>query len=137
MKEFTIYKRSTGQVLYSGRGDNPESIAAQDVSLGIIVGQRFDGGWIENGAHRLPPPQPSPFHDFDWTGRRWLLDVGRAWDAVRAERNRRITASDWVMLPDVQMSEERRAAWTSYRQALRDVTSQPDPLNIAWPVAPT
>lgn len=58
------------------------------------------------------------------------------WVRVRTGRNRRLAASDWTMLTDVPMPEERRQQWQTYRQALRDITSQPDPFNIVWPVPP-
>lgn len=57
------------------------------------------------------------------------------WAAVRAERNRKIAATDWTQLPDVPL--DTKAAWAAYRQALRDITGQPDPFNIVWPIPPT
>lgn len=59
------------------------------------------------------------------------------WATVRAERNRRLAASDWAVLPDVPMTVERRQQWEAYRQALRDITDQADPATIVWPVPPT
>jgi hypothetical protein len=29
-----------------------------------------------------------------------------------------------------------KEVWAAYRQALRDVTLQPDPFNIVWPTPP-
>lgn len=56
------------------------------------------------------------------------------WDAIRTERNARLAASDWTQLPDAPVDH---AAWAAYRQALRDITEQPDPFNITWPVEPS
>ena len=61
------------------------------------------------------------------------VTADQEWERVRATRNRRLAASDWAVLPDVPMSEERRQAWAAYRQALRDITRQPDPFKIYWP----
>ena len=58
------------------------------------------------------------------------------WDVIRTDRNARLSASDWTQLADVPLSEEEKAAWATYRQALRDVTTQVDPFEITWPVAP-
>jgi hypothetical protein len=65
-----------------------------------------------------------------------------AWDAgsdtrkaaeVRAERNAKITACDWRVLPDVLNSD----VWKTYRQALRDIPAQSGfPNNVTWPDAP-
>lgn len=60
--------------------------------------------------------------------------IEQMWEPVRQERNRRLAASDWTQLPDVPL--ETKSAWTAYRQALRDITEQPDPFNIAWPTPP-
>jgi len=45
-----------------------------------------------------------------------------------------LAASDWTQLPDVPTATQTK--WRDYRQALRDVTPQADPFNIAWPTAP-
>jgi len=55
------------------------------------------------------------------------------WAAVRNERNQSLIASDWTQLSDAPVEAE---AWATYRQALRDITTQSDPFNINWPVAP-
>ena len=39
---------------------------------------------------------------------------------MRRYRDRFLTASDWTQLPDNGLSDEQRAAWAVYRQALRD-----------------
>lgn len=58
------------------------------------------------------------------------------WASVRDERDSKLQECDWTQLPDVPLTQEQKAQWVTYRQALRDVTSQPDPFNITWPVAP-
>jgi hypothetical protein len=56
----------------------------------------------------------------------------RAWAAVREERNKLIAETDWWASSDLTITDEQR----TYRQALRDVPSQADPLNITWPTKP-
>jgi len=82
------------------------------------------------------PAAPSPFHRFDVATRRWVMDKSRAWAAVRAERDVRLQACDWRVLPDSPTPGGMRQAWLDYRQALRDVTGQGDPRAIVWPAAP-
>lgn len=53
--------------------------------------------------------------------------------AMRGERDALLAASDWVMLPDAPVTEQQRAAWREYRQALRDLPETPD---AVWPAAP-
>lgn len=58
------------------------------------------------------------------------------WAVVRAERNKLIASTDWTQLPDAALTNVQTANWGSYRQALRDITTQSDPFNINWPVSP-
>ena len=58
------------------------------------------------------------------------------WVMVRSERNAYLKDSDWTQLRDAPFSESKRGEWVQYRQALRDITKQTDPFNIAWPVKP-
>jgi hypothetical protein len=55
------------------------------------------------------------------------------WGAVRGKRNFLLTHTDWTQLPDAPVDAD---AWTSYRQALRDITEQTDPFDIVWPETP-
>ena len=58
------------------------------------------------------------------------------WVEVRAQRKGKLVGCDWTVLPDVPMDAPKRTEWETYRQSLRDVTSQPDPFNITWPTPP-
>lgn len=58
------------------------------------------------------------------------------WVNVRADRNARLLACDWTQLSDAPLSNDLKAQWAAYRQSLRDVTRQPDPFVIEWPVVP-
>ena len=56
------------------------------------------------------------------------------WVAIRAKRYKLICNTDWTQLPD--SPKKGLKAWLDYRQALRDITEQPDPFNIVWPKRP-
>ncbi|RYM07991.1 tail fiber assembly protein [Sphingobium cupriresistens] len=59
---------------------------------------------------------------------------------VRAERWSRLLESDWTQVGDSPLSDELRAAWRTYRQALRDIfIDQPDvtPGTVIWPEKPS
>lgn len=58
------------------------------------------------------------------------------WGSVRAQRNHKLTVCDWTQLADAPLTDEKRSEWASYRQALRDITTQSDPFNITWPAKP-
>lgn len=53
---------------------------------------------------------------------------------VRQERNAKLSACDWTQVLDAPVD---RAAWATYRQALRDLTDQEGfPVNVVWPQEP-
>jgi hypothetical protein len=55
-------------------------------------------------------------------------------DAVRSERNARLTASDWTQVADAPVD---KAEWATYRQALRDISAQEGfPNTVEWPTQP-
>jgi hypothetical protein len=54
--------------------------------------------------------------------------------AVRADRSNKLADCDWTQVDD---SPVDKAVWATYRQALRDITSQAGfPWTITWPDAP-
>lgn len=54
--------------------------------------------------------------------------------SVRQQRTEKLKDSDWTQLADAPVD---KAAWATYRQALRDITAQPGfPWSVDWPVAP-
>lgn len=58
-------------------------------------------------------------------------------ETVRAERNDKLRSTDWTQLADVTLSTEKRAEYTSYRQALRDITTAEGfPWQVIWPTPP-
>ena len=55
------------------------------------------------------------------------------WVKIRIQRNTKLSATDWRASSDLTLSD----AWKTYRQALRDITTQSDPFNITWPTEPS
>lgn len=68
-----------------------------------------------------PEPEPEPL----------------TWDSIRAERNFKLSQSDWTQLADAPLSPEQKQDWTVYRQALRDLPSAFATVEeVVWPTAP-
>jgi len=67
--------------------------------------------------------------------------IREAWAAFRAERNRRLAETDWVVARAYERGEPVPEGWATYRQALRDL---PERLtdeqvlagDIPWPEPP-
>jgi len=54
--------------------------------------------------------------------------------SVRTDRTKRLSECDWTQIAD---STADKAAWATYRQALRDITTQSGfPWAIVWPTNP-
>jgi hypothetical protein len=56
------------------------------------------------------------------------------WFFVRETRNQLLAECDWTQLSDIPQNTKN--LWSTYRQQLREITNQPNPFNIEWPVKP-
>ena len=67
----------------------------------------------------------------------WVLDwtlVALSADEARALRDSLLAACDWTQVADAPVDQ---AAWSTYRQALRDLPDQAGfPDNVTWPEKP-
>ena len=93
--------------------------------------------YVDVGVILPMPERPSGFHDFNYTTKQWVPNHERAWSACRYQRDQLLSATDWRVTKAMESGVPLSAEWVAYRQALRDVTSQADPINIDWPVAPS
>ena len=99
--------------------------------------------WQQGGqGWAFDPRITDPKHPDEKTARDALtadeiaaIVTAQAWRCVRNERDTLIVETDWVGGTDVP--DAIKTKWNSYRQALRDVTSQSDPENITWPTKPS
>jgi hypothetical protein len=57
---------------------------------------------------------------------------------LRNYRNYLLQQSDWTALSDVNLTDEQKVLWKTYRQKLRDFPeNNPNPYIVSWPKAPT
>ena len=65
--------------------------------------------------------------------------LAEKWANVRAERDRKIAATDWRVIVASESDEgsDLPTKWKTYRTDLRDITEQADPDNITWPTEPS
>jgi len=57
--------------------------------------------------------------------------IDTQWVVIRTQRNQMLKDTDWTQLADAPVNS---LMWAIYRQKLRDITTQPDPFNINWPI---
>jgi hypothetical protein len=92
----------------------------------VEIAPLYDGqSWIQQWAVE-PLPQDE-------------IDARNAQQAssVRADRNARLAATDWRVIKALEDGNGLDFDLATYRQALRDVPSQPGfPWDIIWPEAP-
>jgi len=61
-------------------------------------------------------------------------------DANRGLRDLLLRESDWTQMPDSPLTSPQKTAWSTYRQALRDITAHENWPNLAdedWPAKPS
>ena len=91
---------------------------------------------LENGNRRAMTDAEEDARDAEEAA--WANGaVDRAMDVLRTNRTRLLEETDYLGNSDVTMS----SAWTTYRQALRDITNGVDTVekaeNVTWPTKPS
>ena len=56
-------------------------------------------------------------------------------ESLRIRRNQLLKESDWTQSRDVFLSNDEE--WKTYRQQLRDLPKNTDPMNPEWPIKPS
>ena len=63
--------------------------------------------------------------------------LAQKWVRIRSERDQKLAKTDWIVIKASETGVAETDAWKTYRQSLRDVTTQSDPDNITWPTEPS
>lgn len=144
-----IRVRQTGQVMYDGefRALFPNTSFPQQLSEALI--NDLGGDVVFEGPQAQPTRYQFAYLNGVWqVNGKWFtkysvadmdaeaqtaLNTTQA-EAVRKQRNEKLAESDWTQVEDAPVD---KAAWATYRQALRDVAEQVGfPWTIEWPVKP-
>ena len=93
---------------------------------------------VETGEIIDKPIKPNDYSEFNWQTKQWEDNLEIARQQVLFKRQQLLAASDWTDTVSAQTRLNNYAEWQTYRQALRDITTQSDyPENIIWPEQPT
>lgn len=138
MKNFTIYK-ANGEITRSGQcleidiaQQQYDKNTEQLIELFSVYGQHY----IDNNIAVKIPPSPNEYSVFNYDTKQWVdpRTNETQWLVVKGQRNSLLAESDWTQMPDVSITNKDQ--WATYRQQLRDITTQTDPFNIIWPSKP-
>lgn len=114
--------------------DKIETFYESDVKV------QYGGEW--GTMNHVPVPDAMDIATVSWNGSELVEDPTKLaakteaqWNSVRAQQRQKLYESDWTCSV-TDYEPPNKAEWRDYRSRLRDVTTQSDPFNIVWPVAP-
>ena len=120
-------------------------IQAVDALLILSPNAEFvltDGKIVEWNSPEIPQPTEEEINT-----KLKELEAAEPFRLLREERNRRLTACDWVVTKNAEYGQNISKEWRAYRQALRDLPSisyrpELDEFgylkmdSVAWPTPP-
>ena len=120
-----------GQAAYSLVGDIPGAL--------VIRGENsYENIEWNVGIVTTPPTEEQVLNKAQ------ELYDGEAMKRLRIHRNILMSNCDWTQGADSPLSDEKKAEWATYRQALRDLPSTASPTldgpfisNVVWPTEPS
>ena len=108
----------------------PAQIAVGEATLGKQY--RADNGTLVD-----MPAKPGDTYTFNYETKAWEPDPSWAQVVVLTKRLQLLQESDWTQIPNGPLTSAQQTAWATYRQELRDITSQSGyPTNVVWPTPP-
>lgn len=135
---YTIYNQTTGQI--------SRIVQTTEIELQLQADESYIEGsyndityYIENNEPIEISEKPSPYAVFDYATKEWVLNTTLATNDILSKRRKLLLDSDWTdtLSAKTRLGDDLYNQWQVYRQALRDITTQPGyPLNVEWPVAP-
>lgn len=112
-------------VVYDGKPVQGGTVYQHSVRDGV---EFIEGKWYSK--YVLGPVFETPEQEQQYKAQ---IDADKA-RIVRSERDSKLARCDWTQVSDVPVDKQ---AWALYRQALRDIPTQPGfPWNVQWPTEP-
>ena len=133
---YVKYDTATGQIFSSG---NTQATAIEGRDGFMVVDGPVDNTLykVKNQQLVLLPPSPGADYIYNFTTSQWEVNLPLVTGQVLQQRSELLYASDWTQIPNGPLTTAQQTAWATYRQELRDITSQPGyPTNVVWPTPP-
>ena len=108
MNIFTVYNLDTGEIEYS------TSTAAKINEVGLLERQGILEGDYQPNAYKIVDGEA-------------VTRTDNALELLRNKRKELLSESDWTQVADSPLSGSKKAEWTTYRQALRDLPATDPP----------
>ena len=149
MKQFALVV-ADGQiasVVSPGRDDDyydgqslGDGITAYEISSDVDQSYFLHTYYRKNDEWRVKPPSPGSYYYWDLNSESWVLNSTELYRLLRQQRDGLLFTCDWTQLPDAPITAEKKAEWTTYRQALRDIPQNYPNLTsldeVVWPTLP-
>ena len=149
MKSYLIFNIDTNEI-YSkeSRSDDSSPLPATGFAFLEIFGEpeSIDNYYIKNNQIKIKTKQPDELFKFNILTEEWEyslelynIKIAQQTELNLLKRLGLLTDSDWTdtLSAKTRLGDALYQAWQDYRQALRDITLQPDyPLEVIWPIAP-
>mgnify|MGYP005991736425 FL=1 len=122
MNTFTVYKTSTGEILYSTTTATPMDEVGLHTDESIIEGSYQSNEYVITDGSAVKRTDN-------------VLDI------VRNLRNSLLSECDWTQASDTPLTDSKKAEWATYRQTLRDLpannTSATSIDDVTFPTPPS
>lgn len=151
---YVLYNEQTGEIQISGVCHDEDFELQLRDGLSLMKGfGAYETHYVSEGQIVAYTPEqvsakasrPSSFHRWSNKTLSWKdsrtqeqIAMGQATEA-RAKRDKLLAESDWTdtLSAKSRLGDSLYQAWQDYRQALRDISSQPGfPANVIWPKPP-
>ncbi len=156
MGDFIIVNFDTGnpeQILsVNNRSDFEEAgwfkaqegrVVALDLPANYSHEDIFQTSYWEASEQQWKTRSAQPTGFYVWTAeKKWEVDSDKVMATLRQERNSRLQVTDWTQTADAPFTDEKKAEWATYRQALRDITKDVSAtldtlVGFNWPTQPS
>jgi hypothetical protein len=109
-----------------------------------VLAEELPGdGWYPAGEEivgkffKLVDGLPQALTEEEFEERLSYLQRKSTFDVARLRRNEALSASDWTQLPNSPLSDEKKAQWEAYREALRNYPALLESnINAQFPAEP-
>lgn len=138
---YVYFDLPTGQIKWLSSYDpsnEPTVLEGIGVVLSDLEGKLDITHRVENNELVELPPKPFDYSQFNYQTKEWFdpRTTASELEIVQYKRNTLLSESDWIVTRAMDVGTPVPEDWRVYRQALRDITLQPDIFNIIWPTAP-